>query len=174
MCLSNVLFQALADIHRATLSSIPAWAESIASSSSNNLNSSAIRHILTLQHTLIFKSNVTIAEILTTASGTTLLSAFWLLLPFSRGSVHLSSTNVNDINAPSIDPNFFQVDFDLQTETAIGRLAQAFWEQGPAKSMNPVPIPARALEGNATDAEWTAFIQESCEFANAPVREKID
>ncbi|GIJ99386.1 hypothetical protein Aspvir_001518 [Aspergillus viridinutans] len=149
------------DINRTTLSSIPAWAESLASSSANNLNSSAIKHILTLQHTLIFKSNVTIAEILTTASGTTLLSAYWLLLPFSRGSVHLSSTKEKDINAPSIDPNFFQVDFDLQTEMAIGRLAQSFWEQGPVKSLHAVPMPGRGLEGNATDPQWTAFMKNT-------------
>ncbi|GFF32539.1 glucose oxidase [Aspergillus udagawae] len=158
---SQLFGEHVESIAAATLSSIPAWAESLASSSSNNLNSSAIRHILTLQHALIFTSNVTIAEILTSASGTTLLSAFWLLLPFSRGSVHLSSTDDKDMDAPSIDPNFFQVDFDLQTEMAIGKLAQEFWEQAPAKGLRPVPIPGRALEGNATDTEWTAFIEKT-------------
>ncbi|RHZ43040.1 GMC family oxidoreductase, partial [Aspergillus thermomutatus] len=145
----------------ATRSSIPAWAESLAASSSNNLSSSSIRRILTLQHTLIFESNITIAEILTTASGTTLLSAFWLLLPFSRGSVHLSSTQPKDIDAPSIDPNFFQVDFDLQAQMAIAKLAQSFWEQGPVKDLHPVAIPGKGVEGNATDTEWTAFLKNT-------------
>jgi choline dehydrogenase len=78
------------------------------------------------------------------------------------------------MDAPSIDPNFFQVDFDLQTEMAIGKLAQAFWEQAPAKSLRPVPIPGRALEGNATDTEWAAFIEKSCEFAMQPAKEQCD
>jgi hypothetical protein len=78
--------------------------------------------------------------------------------------VHLASTKEEDINAPSIDPNFFQVDFDLQTQMAIGKLAQAFWEQGPVKSLHPVPMPGRGLEGNATDTEWTALIKETCEL----------
>ncbi|KAF4201756.1 hypothetical protein CNMCM8927_001085 [Aspergillus lentulus] len=158
---SQLFGEDVEDIAAATLSSIPTWAESLASSSKSNLNRSAIQHILILQHALIFKSNVTIAEILTSASGTILLSAFWLLLPFSRGSVHLSSTDEKDINAPSIDPNFFQVDFDLQTEMAIGKLAQSFWEQESVKSLSPVPMPGRGLEGNATDPQWTAFIKET-------------
>ncbi|KAF4206569.1 hypothetical protein CNMCM8980_005177 [Aspergillus fumigatiaffinis] len=153
--------QDVEDIAATTLSSIPSWAESLASSSTNNLNTSAIKQILTLQHKLIFKSNITIAEILTSAAGTTLLSAFWLLLPFSRGSVHLASTKEEDINAPSIDPNFFQVDFDLQTQMAIGKLAQTFWEQESVKSLHPVPIPGRGLDDNATDPQWTAFIKET-------------
>jgi choline dehydrogenase len=86
--------------------------------------------------------------------------------------VHLSSTRREDINAPSIDTNFFQVDFDLQTEMAIGRLAQSFWEQGPVKSLHPVPMPGRALDDNATDTEWTAFTKETCELHLAEKNEE--
>jgi choline dehydrogenase len=65
--------------------------------------------LLSIQHDLIFKKNVTMAEILVGSADILVMSNYWILLPFSRGSVHLGS--VDEINTPVCDPRFFLVDF---------------------------------------------------------------
>ncbi|EAW11610.1 GMC family oxidoreductase [Aspergillus clavatus NRRL 1] len=153
---SQLFGKDLPSIAASTLSAIPAWAENL--SSNSGLGKPALTRILQTQHSLIFERNVTAAEILTSASGTTLLSAFWLLLPFSRGSVHLASARPEDADKPLIDPAFFQNDFDMQMQTTIGRLAQGFWASEPVKHLHPKSL--QQLGANLTDKEWGAFIKK--------------
>lgn len=120
--------------------------------------------LLRLQHDLIFKHNVTIAEILSIpAAGGTLFSNFWTLLPFSRGSVHLGSAD--EIDKPVIDPRFFLADFDIAATTATGRLAQRFWNSDPVRGYvtgQLIPDPG-VLPVNASDKQWATFLRENRE-----------
>ena len=146
-----------------TKSKLPEWAEKLAAKS-GVLGAVSLEKILQIQHDLIFEKNVTVAEILTTASGSTFVSAFWTLLPFSRGGVHLRSTSPQDINNPVIDPSFFEIDFDLQLETTIGRVAQELWATEPIKGLiaeNIIPGDS-VLPQNASDAQWGSFIKTGC------------
>ncbi|SPO06060.1 related to alcohol oxidase [Cephalotrichum gorgonifer] len=153
----------LATVEAATRENLTGWAEAIVDASSNNaLNVSVIETLLRIQHDLIFKHEVTLAEILTFGIGQegsdpVFGSNYWNLLPFSRGSVHLGSAE--DINAPVIDPHFFLVDFDLDATVATGKMVRKFWTSNPmSDSVSGQIVPGSdVLPDDATDEQWEAF-----------------
>ncbi|PTB72420.1 GMC oxidoreductase [Trichoderma longibrachiatum ATCC 18648] len=144
-----------------TKKKIPTWAQHIADESNGAITAEAIENRLQVQHDLIFKKGATIAEILSSASGSTAISAYWDTLPFSRGSVHLSSAN--DINTPAINPRFLTIDFDLAVQVAIGRLATTFWTTPPISAVIEARVDPNStiLPQKATDAQWENFTRSS-------------
>ncbi|KAI0539849.1 GMC oxidoreductase [Xylaria digitata] len=148
-------------IEASTLAQIPDWAKKVAAASNGAVKASNVEKLFRVQHDLIFRQNVTVGETLTAISGGYFLSAMWLLLPFSWGSVHLSS--VEAINAPAIDPKYFLVNFDLDVQVSLGRLAQKFWHTKPMSDFvgGSVLPEDGVLPLNATDKQWTSYIGDS-------------
>ncbi|KAI0481500.1 GMC oxidoreductase [Xylaria cf. heliscus] len=140
---------------------IPTWAKTIAAASNGAVKAANVEKLLRIQHDLIFKKNVTIGESLATITPGYMVTAMWLLLPFSWGSVHL--TSVDAINAPAIDPKYFLVDFDLDVQIGLGRLAQKYWDTKPISSLvgGSVSPAEGVLPPNATDEQWTSYISDS-------------
>ncbi|KAI0191143.1 glucose oxidase [Xylaria flabelliformis] len=145
-----------------TSAQIPNWAKKVVAASNGGIEEANVEKLLRTQHDLIFNKNVTIGESLSTFSGV-LVSAMWLLLPFSWGSVHL--TSVDAIDTPAIDPRYFLVDFDLDVQIALGRQAQRFWHTKPVNDIvgdglsptgdgDVVPL-------NATDEQWIKYISDT-------------
>lgn len=159
-------FSSAADLFGSNLSTIAAsteahladYAAAVARASNHALNTTALEQIYRVQHDLMFSKNVTIGETLTTyfEDYEYFLSAHWLLLPFSRGSVHLQSTS--QINSPVIDPRYFLVDFDMNVEVAIGKQVHAFWHTSPMGDYITVNVTADP----ATDSEWAEYITNAC------------
>ncbi|KAI1085603.1 putative GMC oxidoreductase [Whalleya microplaca] len=148
---------------------LPKWAQKVSDANNGVISAQSIEKHLRIQHDLIFNKNVTIGETLTSASTNNLISAFWLLLPFSQGSVHLKSTDA--INDPAIDPKYFLVDFDLEVQTALGRISQDLWYTEPVSDVvtgNTFPGDT-ALPRNATDDQWTTFIQSTSTPNHHPI-----
>ncbi|TGJ81798.1 hypothetical protein E0Z10_g6978 [Xylaria hypoxylon] len=148
-------------IETSTLAQIPDWAKKVAAASNGAVEAANVEKLFRVQHDLVFRQNATLGETLTTISGGYFVSAMWLLLPFSWGSVHL--TSVEAINAPAIDPKYFLVDFDLDVQIGLGRLAQKFWHTKPMGdfvdgSVSPID---GVLPLNATDKQWTSYIGDS-------------
>lgn len=132
------------------------YAEFAASGARGGLNASSLEQIFRIQHDLIFNKNVTIGETITAFSAGYLLTAWWCLLPFSRGRVHLASLDAFD--SPLIDPQYFVADIDMITQVAIGKQAQSFWHTSPIAD-----ITARNLTADpASDEEWAEYITDSC------------
>ncbi len=78
-------------------------------------------------------------------------------MPFSRGNVHISSTDPKAY--PQINPTFFLVDFDLQVQIAIAKWTRNFWATEPMSSLITMEISPgySVLPENATDAEWAEW-----------------
>lgn len=160
----------LAEIANSTRNELPRWADQIVSASADAgalLNKNAVETVLRAQHDLIFgEGATTLAEYLIEALGDgTLISQFWTLFPFSRGSVHLSSAEVSKINEPKIDPRFNLVDFDLTAQIQTSKLAERLWKTGPLKSLTSGRISPSLdiLPESATDTQWREFIKTTCE-----------
>jgi choline dehydrogenase len=153
----------LAAVKASTRASISKWAQAaVDASGSDALNIKAVEKIMGIQHDLLFKCNVTAAEIISVVApvGQGLLASnYWPLLPFSRGSVHLGSTD--KINEPVIDPRMFLADFDLTASVATGKLSQKFWLSPPmsANVIAPLLPGADVLPNNATDAQWESYVR---------------
>lgn len=140
----------------ATKSNLTEYAQAIASASDAGLNASAIEHVLQIQHDLMFTKNVTIGETITLGIGEEFLTSHWLLLPFSRGSVHLRASD--QVNNPEIDPRYFLIDFDMEQQIGIGKQARKFWQSSPMSNY----ITGNVSGVPASDAEWVDFIESSC------------
>ncbi|KAL4739350.1 hypothetical protein BDV11DRAFT_215274 [Aspergillus similis] len=136
------------------------WASHVAEASNNALSTSAIEHLYQVQHDLIFAQDVPCVEILTIALGGNVGSAFFTLLPFSRGRVHISSAD--PAAYPAINPNYLMAEWDLTLQRKIAQTVAKFWETAPVSSVagERVQPPSTELPANATD-EWDAWIASS-------------
>lgn len=99
------------------------------------------------------------------------ISQFWILFPFTRGSVHLESTSLSTINSPAFDPRLFLNDIDIQGTVALGRRSYEFWETSPASELaTGYFLPEEgALDGNSTSAEWADFLTGQAGVCNHPL-----
>ncbi|KID84877.1 glucose oxidase [Metarhizium guizhouense ARSEF 977] len=137
------------------------WAKMASKSCDGALSPKAIETRFNLQHDLIFKKNVTIAELFPTSARTTVVGQFWTTMPFSWGSVHLGSST--DINEPVIDPKLLSYDFDFNMLTAVGRLSQKAYSTAPLSDLitsNTSPGYDK-LPLDATEAQWATYIKKN-------------
>ena len=137
------------------------WAQRVSGASNGAVSARAIEQIFRIQHELIFHDQVPSGETLTSGKGTALYSAYIPLLPFSRGSVHIGSSD--GLQAPRIDPKFMLIDYDLDVSVAVGKQAQQFWATSPVSALvtGQLQPDAMTLPPNASDAQWRAFVAAS-------------
>lgn len=165
MTIADLFGAEVAAVEAATRADIPKWAKAAADpSGARSLDACALAKVLKIQHDLLFKHNVTAAEILLAiAPDNILASNYWALFPFSRGSVHLKSAN--KINEPLVDPRIFLADFDLSTMVAAAKVTQKFWLSEPMKTQGSVTGPIVPVEvdlpKNATDAQWQRYLRDT-------------
>ncbi|KAF1969415.1 alcohol oxidase [Bimuria novae-zelandiae CBS 107.79] len=116
-------------------------------------------------------STVPLAEIVWFPYGNAISVAFWALLPFSRGSVHINSTSPTE--DPSINPNFFQFHIDVLVQTAIALKIREYFATAPlsehvteevAPGTDAVPSGAEMR-----DPEWYKWIASSFSSNSHPV-----
>ncbi|KAF7185303.1 Glucose oxidase [Pseudocercospora fuligena] len=157
-----------AAIRDALNSSFPALAQNLAASGSAASVTSALR-ILTTQHEIFFRENVSVAEITTSANSQGRVSlSFWSLLPFSRGAVHIRRSNgTMDLDKSKIDPKFFSAEFDVTYKIAVARFTQAFAETETMKHLGLVPV--QDLPSNASNEQWESFLRKTCKTNYHPV-----
>ena len=116
------------------------------------------------QYDLLFSSEVPMVEILFIPTHSpALVTQFWTLLPFSRGNVHISSSDPND--HPYINPNYFMLEWDLLAHTAVMKYIRKVYHTAPLKDMIMMEkTPGFAIPKNATDAQWNGYAKENCKF----------
>ncbi|RAL05397.1 GMC family oxidoreductase [Aspergillus ibericus CBS 121593] len=140
----------LSTIANTTLAAIPEWATTLSLASNSTVSIPSLTTQLLLQHSLIFTDQVPCAEIFTTRIESSLASSVWPLMPFSRGSVHITSSNPEEY--PALDPRFFIIDWDVTFALKVAELAGLFWATEPARWMVGERVfPSAGVE---LDAEW--------------------
>ncbi|PYI05504.1 GMC oxidoreductase [Aspergillus sclerotiicarbonarius CBS 121057] len=138
----------LSSIANTTLASIPTWAVTLSQASNSAISIPSLTTQLLLQHSLIFTDQVPCAEIFTTKIDSSLASSLWPLLPFSRGSVHITSPDPQIY--PAIDPKFFIINWDTALQIRIAELAGAFWDTPPVEWIvgeRVFPFPGVEVDG---------------------------
>ncbi|TVY28703.1 Glucose oxidase [Lachnellula hyalina] len=144
---------------------IPTWAEQVAAANNHAVNASSLEYLFKVQSGLL-KSVANAEVFLSTGKGIGLppsgflATAFWLLMPFSRGSVHISSSN--PLTYPIINPNYFLVDYDLKVQAAITKWVREFWMTAPMSSLASEISPGyTTLPANATETQYTKWVKTS-------------
>ncbi|KAK7990324.1 hypothetical protein PG990_014604 [Apiospora arundinis] len=151
----------LPEIAARAMESLPTWSAQIAAANGNRISAEALERILRLQHDLVFAKNVTVAEIICFARPGQFGSAWWPLLLFSRGSVHLHNPGGKEQKNMAIDPEYLLADLDKTITIAAGRAAQTFWRTAPMAEIvgaNVFPGTEALPDLNATDAQWEAHL----------------
>lgn len=144
-----------------SLAKLREYAQQLSTNFDGAIPANAIEKRFRVQHDLIFKKNVTVAELFPTNTGSGILAQFWTSMPFSWGNVHLGSKDA--IDSPVIVPNIMATDFDLQILTAVGRLSQKSFATAPLSDLiadNLSPGYA-TLPLNASDAQWARFLNSN-------------
>jgi choline dehydrogenase len=121
------VFPTAAQVLGSTFSSptgeVEGWVDAVSAYTSGFPSKAAFDKIFRVQLGLMFNQSVPVAEVYTGVSASTWVSSFnWLQMPFSRGSVHIGSTD--PLKPPVIDPRFGLVDFDLQVGIATAKYAK--------------------------------------------------
>ncbi|KAH9851989.1 alcohol oxidase [Lenzites betulinus] len=159
---------------RTIQSSLPTWATSQASSA---LSADALRTIFEIQADLIIKNNAPLAELffeLGPLDDPALV--IWQLLPFSRGNVTIISND--PFIKPSINVNYFSVDFDLSVQIAGARLSRRVLHSPPLSTLSVGEIaPGLTVVPDngdgGSDADWEKWIVQPGDAGFASVAHPI-
>ncbi|KAK1227943.1 hypothetical protein PQX77_009045 [Marasmius sp. AFHP31] len=135
------------------------WANSQAGSA---LSSAALQQIYQVQADLIINKNAPVAELFyDTGYPDDLGIDMWQLLPFSRGTVKITSTN--PFTKPQVRVNYFSVDWDMDVQIAAARLSRRVLSSPPLNSLSTgETIPGGAVPDGSdrgSDAQWRSWIQ---------------
>lgn len=152
-------------VYNSTLAKLPEYAATIATQNNGASNATVQEQILKTQLDLLFKSNTPASEIAPGAIGNLIGAVFWPLQPFSRGSIHINSTDKTA--QPSIDGKFFQLDFDGQLAVATARFSRKLLTTAPlssvvnASTLNPS---FELVPEDASDEVWLQWIKTKSSY----------
>lgn len=165
---ASQLFPNSSSVGAQLLKKLPAYAAQVASENGNVTRAEDILRFFKIQWDLIFKSHIPVAEILVEPSGNTYTMEYWGSVPFSRGNIHISSP---DPTAPAnIDPKYFMLDFDLQSQAEAARFIRKLFKTEPfANTAGEETAPGLStIPAGADDASWASYLKSHCTFRYSP------
>ncbi|KAK0622291.1 Glucose oxidase [Lasiodiplodia hormozganensis] len=141
-------------------SALPGLAAQIAAQNNNATNASTLLSLLEVQHSLVFDAQVPIAEILHVPAEH-FGSEYWGTLPFSRGNIHIASS---DPSSPAtINPRYMMFDFDLDVQVGVAKFFRKLFATGSLAGLAGEELePGVATVAEAADDdEWAAWILQN-------------
>jgi choline dehydrogenase-like flavoprotein len=171
--IDDVFGDDLASFNASVANSIKHYAERTVNAS-GIINRAVIEKLFRMQYDLIFKNKIPISEIIVSPAATGPVTVeYWGLLPFSRGNIHINSSNAS---APAhINPNYFMLDYDIHQQIATAKMARKFANTAPfsealsgevTPGLDTVPV-------NASNADWEKWLKSTCKSA-APDLPKVN
>lgn len=150
------------DVAQAVISNLTDYAAATSKASNGAMSQDQLTTIFQIQYDLLFSDEVPMVEILFIPTHSpALITEFWTLLPFSRGNVHITSANPED--QPTINPNYFMLDWDIQAHTAVMKYIRRMYQTAPLQDMIMLEkSPGHAISENATDSEWEGYAKQNC------------
>lgn len=155
------------DVAKQILSQLPSYASKISEASHGAVDPCVQELLLRTQVDLIFNKSTPVAEVLSAfASGPTdsvAVVPFWGLLPFARGSVHMSGKELDD--PPAINPNFFMLEWDRKLQAATAKLARKLLTTAPLSSIiRGELVPGTEVSVDASDDAWIEWMKNNCKL----------
>lgn len=144
------------------LGNLTDYAAATAKAINGVVNEDNIMSYYQAQYDLLFSSEVPMVEILFIPTHSpALVTEFWTLLPFSRGNVHISSSDPEAY--PYINPNYFMLEWDQMAHVAVMKYIRKVYQTAPLKDMIMLEKePGHALSKNATDDQWGDYAKSNC------------
>ncbi|KAM0150371.1 hypothetical protein ACHAQE_008587 [Botrytis cinerea] len=143
------------------LQSLPSYAEQVSAASGNITKAADLLEFFKVQHDLIFSTThpVPMAEILIIPSATSFSSEYWALLPFARGSIHITSSVAGEPAA--INPNYYMFDWDITSQISTAKFIRSVFKTSPFSSFvgSETKPGLNTVSANATEAEWFDWVK---------------
>ncbi|TVY80982.1 Glucose oxidase [Lachnellula suecica] len=153
---ADIFGSRIANISASVLASLPDYAAKVSAASGNVTKAADLLKLFKLQHDLIFSTThpVPMAEILIEPFGTVIDVEYWALLPFSRGSVHITSS-VPGV-AAAINPNYYMLDWDITGQIGTAQYIRKIFATAPFSSLvgKETKPGFDVVPANATAAQW--------------------
>ena len=148
-----------AAVAAAIQSALPGYATAQAAASRNATSAADWLSRFQLQHRLLFTNRVPAAELIFYPNGNALGAEFWALLPFARGSVHVSGASL--ASGPVVDPRYFAHAWDAQAQVAAARYVRRLFGSAPLKTVvSGEQTPGTGSVGAAADdGAWAGWLK---------------
>jgi choline dehydrogenase-like flavoprotein len=150
-------------VSSAVNSTLADYAKNVSVFSNGAVQEANVLAALQLQYDLVFKSHVPFAEIVLLPIGHSFSAEYWPLLPFSRGSIHVKSSDAAQL--PSINPNYFMFEQDLKSQVDVARYIRKAFKVAPlADFVGEDYAPGvEHVPENASQSIWESWIMSKCE-----------
>lgn len=143
-------------------SSLADYAKAVSNYSNGAVLEANVQAAFQLQYDLVFKSRVPFAEIVFIPIAHSFMTEYWPLLPFSRGSVHMNSSDPS--HPPSINPNFFMFERDLNSQADVARYIRKIFNASPLRSLvgDELSPGLDLLPEDAPESKWASWVMSTC------------
>ncbi|GFF47364.1 glucose oxidase [Aspergillus udagawae] len=141
---------------------LPSYAAVVANMSNGAMLPGHLQHLFQVQHDLIFKNNIPIAEIIFKPGGEKTVNAgYWGLQPFARGEVHIRSSDPTA--QPTINPNYGLLEWNVQLQVAIAKFIRRMFRSAPLEGMIEKELRPglSAVPGDAADEVWANWLKDN-------------
>ena len=166
---SDIFGKETSSMASSVLSSLPQYAATVSAAGNHALKASDIEPSFRIQHDLIFRSNISVAELLISPFANFILGVYWGLQTFAWGSVHISSSNSSA--AASINPNYWMLEWDKQVQVGVARYIRKMYNTEPLKAVVGTEVAPGLflIPENATDEQWAQYLKKNWRPNNHPV-----
>ncbi|KIM23455.1 GMC oxidoreductase [Serendipita vermifera MAFF 305830] len=146
------------------------WADSQKGSAASK---AALQTIFGVQADLIINKNAPVVEIFYDTGYPNAIGVdMWQLLPFSRGTVKITTSDA--FTKPEIKVNYFSVDLDLDVQVASAKMVRKLFKTAPLSTLSTGeshPGFSRVPDGTdgGSDANWKGWIWDTFNPVHHPV-----
>ncbi|KAJ5998620.1 hypothetical protein N7451_006430 [Penicillium sp. IBT 35674x] len=152
-------------IANAVNASLADYAKAVANFSNGAVQEANVLAAFQLQHDLIFQKQVPYTEIVWLPLGSVFATEYWSLLPFSRGNIHITSSDPS--KPASINPNYFMFDKDIIAQAEVAWYIRNAFNTAPLSDLvtEEYEPGMELLPNNASENDWSDWIKGTCKHA---------
>lgn len=148
------------------------YAKNVSELSKGAVTKENLMEAFQFQHDLLYKYQAPFAEIVMLPIQNSFTAEYWTVLPFSRGSIHITSA---DASVPAeIDPRYFMFKPDLSAQVDVAQFIRKTFGTTPLKDLVGVEFAPglKIVPSNATDATWEGWVEAQCKFTKETFKGK--
>lgn len=145
-------------------SSLRAYAQAVSDSAGGVVTAAQLETFFRIQYDHIFAQKIPVGEAMLLPCGSSFGNSYWGLLPFARGSVHVTGTE--GAYPAKLDPKYFMLDFDTKLQVAMTKYMRAFHNAAPLGELfaEETTPGLEAVPAGAGNEVWAQWVHENCRW----------
>ncbi|EOD49988.1 putative glucose oxidase protein [Neofusicoccum parvum UCRNP2] len=142
-------------------SNLQAYAQATSESTKGVVTTAQLEKFFQIQYDHIFTDKIPVGEALLLPADSSFSNSYWGLLPFARGSVHVTGTTGE--YPAKLDPNYFMLDFDTKLQVAMTKYMRKYHNTAPLGELFAAETTPglEAVPAEAEDETWTKWVHEN-------------